>query len=270
MKPTLKYLLKINRLPMGRRHSAFIKIRLIALALGLTDVVEFCDIIIAFEEELREKTLTSKKIVPNSQLSFFGTLISKTLTAIQKLCLLPIENFPDSEEAKLGQEVINDIFSGGVAGITQQVRPDIARDMDIVLKKFKTLYSGHAEALNFEKYVEKLDGHCVDFITEFDKVKKKEVTAEELREGKNTGQNHMRSLVARIIGTYPDETPEHISARKRLLDPLFNQLKEVKAYRKSRRKVLDINPETGEVEVEGETPASPEATKPESDKPSET
>lgn len=269
MNSTLKYILRISRLPPGRRHTAFIQIRLIAIELGLTALVEFCDIIITFEEVLREKNQLAKKLVPNSQLALLVTHIAKTLNSIRKFCVLPIENFPDSEEAKLGQEVIGDIFNGGIIGITQQVHEEVARDMDIVLKKFRTLYTDHAEALNFKKYFEKLEGHCLEFNTELEKEDKQEVTSEELREGKIKGQNHMRSLVARIIGLYPDETSEQISARNRLLDPLFVQLKEAKLYRKNRKKVLDINPETGEVEVERKNTDSSEDTDLNPEQPSE-
>ena len=54
--------------------------------------------------------------------------------------------------------------------------------------------------------------------------------------------------VAIIIGRYHGDSQEHVSKRDELLSPIMRQSDEIGAYMKSRRTILDVDPETGEPE----------------------
>jgi hypothetical protein len=82
------------------------------------------------------------------------------------------------------------------------------------------------------------------------------VSFEEVRKARARGQNNMLSAVALILGRYYESNPEAVHARGALMTPIMEQHEIVHAYLRSRRKVRDIDPDTGEItdEVDLEQP----------------
>jgi hypothetical protein len=82
------------------------------------------------------------------------------------------------------------------------------------------------------------------------------VSFEEVRKARARGQDYMLSAAALILGKYYESTPEAGRARGELMASIMEQHEIVHAYLRARRKVRDIDPDTGEItdEVDLEQP----------------
>jgi hypothetical protein len=80
-----------------------------------------------------------------------------------------------------------------------------------------------------------------------------------VRAARQRGQRHLYELIAMILGRYyRADDPEHQAARAELLGPVVEQNEAVRAYLRARRAVRDVDPETGEPELEPGEPATGE------------
>lgn len=78
-----------------------------------------------------------------------------------------------------------------------------------------------------------------------------------VRKARAKGQGRLLSAVALILGRYyKSRDPEHNQARGDLLGPIMEQNEIIHAYLRARRKVRDVDPDTGEItdEVDLEQP----------------
>jgi hypothetical protein len=75
----------------------------------------------------------------------------------------------------------------------------------------------------------------------------------EVQAARREGQEYLREAIAMILGRYyRSRDPEHVAARAVLLAPIAQQSAAIRAYRRTRRSLRDVDPDTGE---ETDTPS---------------
>ena len=256
--PSLKHWLKVIGIPSGRKLIALRRVLKLALARGLTDFAATVQAAIEIEEENRRKRKKAGKIVPRAQLKTTGMELTEVLSGIQEICFYYRKIFRDKPKGKMAAEILNDVFQGGVIGITRQSYEEKSEDIRAAIKLFDNEYLEHVQTIPLYDLVEELKTYYSSFVEQLDKTGQNKITGDELRKAKLESENAYLGVIARILGLFPYNTPEDIKTRIELLNPIHEQIQAVKAYRKQRRKVRDLDPQTGEVVFEDKVVSKPE------------
>lgn len=276
MSDSLSQIIKLYLFPCGRRAYSFAKIVEVARILDWPELVDRCLKWIEHENRVSamQRILQSQRNNESSpELLTLDSAIDRTLGAIFRFSQEPVETLPGEPEALAGQTILDKAFPNGAAALTLldyyeenhkvkdllklfEPRPDGAPEDD----KESGSLSSEIATLALTRYVEVLRERNNRFGTLLNERQalEQEVTTDTVRAAFYKGQEHLLQAVAMIMGRYPDYTDEDIEARTKLLAPVMEQQSRIATYRKSRRRVRDIDPETGEeVPEEGENPTDP-------------
>ena len=103
-------------------------------------------------------------------------------------------------------------------------------------------------ALSLGRYVRKLRERNDRFgeLLRGREVEDEEVTADGVRAAFYQGQEHLLQAVVMVLSRYPMSSVEHVAARAALLAPVASQEEQIATYQRSRRKVPDVDPGSGE------------------------
>jgi len=80
----------------------------------------------------------------------------------------------------------------------------------------------------------------------------------EVKKARLQGQSLLLQAVALVLGKYPSDGDADVAARDRLLAPILRQNEAIRDYLRTRRPVVEINPDTGEPEGSTEGVPAPE------------
>jgi hypothetical protein len=152
----------------------------------------------------------------------------------------------DSDEYKAARELHGQLFPGGVAPLVQLAHEDQLAANDGLMLALTTTHKGATQTLNLGRYVEALGRANDAFRGELGKQPVPEISFDTVQAARDRGNLNLRMAVARILGASTDLTPEAEAERGSLLAPILEQVRRIRAGRRGRRRVVDIDPKTGE------------------------
>jgi hypothetical protein len=152
----------------------------------------------------------------------------------------------DDPEAIASQELISRLFVEGIRPIVMLPFEDQLLMNTTLLDRLNGDLADAAEKAGVKKYVDKLVAYNTEFRDELAKKSEKEIEFNSLEVARSRGNLYLRQIVAVVLGTHYQITPEAAAARQALLAPILEQCDRVRQARKGRRAAPDIDPDTGE------------------------
>jgi hypothetical protein len=251
METTLKNLIKLAPSTPGRRILALRKMRAEAVALDLPHIVELADKAIAHDMETRgldmrwlaERTIRSPHA---AAMPAIEALADQLLTGLRDGARLHALG-ADGATLVAVDSFIATVFPAGVFAVTSLPYVDEAAELERIVTMLHGPLAPQVIRFGLGRLVERLavvsaryrealhPGAKLDFAT--------------VRAAREQGQLYLLQIVAMIMGTFPLDTPEHVDGRRRLLGSIMEQDAAIRAYRRGRRAVPDMDPDTGDIEI---------------------
>lgn len=145
------------------------------------------------------------------------------------------------------EELCAELFPAGVAAFTQMPYVEQAAEMERLVSELEGRYAPHVVSLGMGLKVGELGRQTAAYVARLNaRADDGQVDYAAFRAADLGGQRGLRALVAVIVGTFPDEEPEQVAHRSRLLLPLLQQQEAVRQHYRKRSAVPDIDPDTGE------------------------
>lgn len=243
---TLASLIDLYIFTPGRRLYALRQVRERAEARGLADVVRRVDR--ALEHEKRAADLESRwgagLAKDHAMPSEIDPLIDRTLQVIEQM-LQNCAMDSDPEVARHANGLVSTLFPGGVTAHIQLPYIDQLAANERVLAVLEARERREwIERLGLRMYVRRLR----ELNNKFDEAllardRDKQVEYSDVREAREIGQRHLLQVTAKILGLYCED--EDADTRTALLEPIVEQNEQIRAYRRRRRRVVDIDADTG-------------------------
>jgi hypothetical protein len=175
--------------------------------------------------------------------------LDKTLGSFVKAAISYAEGLdPEDELVAEIETMLKTIAPAGLQAITQLPFVEELSELDRINTALDGDLAGTVEKLGSIKLVKRLTKLTSEFRAELETEPATRIIFDQVRAARARGQRNMLQAVAIIIGRYHGDSQEHVSKRDILLSPIMRQSDEIGAYMKSRRTILDVDPETGEPE----------------------
>jgi hypothetical protein len=194
----------------------------------------------------QEGVLSGRTLSASLAVSKIDYQVDRALTAIQGM-LDAASRTADQSDPLLKRIflLVRALFPKGLAVITTLPFPDELAEVERIVGLLRGPQAATAQELALERCVVRLEQllpryrEAVAGITPDDRV------LDRLRVARERGQRRMLQVVAVILGTYPEDTPEHRDARWALLQPILDQDEDVRMYQKLGKPAPEVDPETG-------------------------
>lgn len=250
----------------GRRLFALQEVKKLATADGFTVLVTHCEVAIEFDQGTRalEARWSGRKVgVQYSPLAKqIDVFVDTALSALHDGLELEANNSaPDDPLAQDAETLRQTLYPTGVAAITSLNYVDELAEVDRILNTVKSPeWAPVITTLGLDRRVARLAALEPQYRSAVaDPANKLDFA--EVRNARIHGQSLLLQTVAIVLGKYPSDSETDIAARTRLLAPIFRQNDAIREYLRSRRALVDVDPETGEVVVVPDTTPDTE-TKP--------
>ena len=256
----------LRLMPTGRRRHAVRRVRVLAEAKQLTELVALCDTALSHDEgtanlqrsraeALRRKQLESEGA--KTRLSAAMRLdhqIDRALSAIDaKLAAEVAAADADSVETKSVTALRVELFPSGVNALTAASHAEAREAVADFLARAKEKQTQLVEygAGRLLARLEQLHG---DFSAELARETAEPVGADQIRKATRRGNQLLKRIVVSILNeTGDDESAQQMAQRRELLAPILEQDAVMFQFNRQNRKPSDVEPETGaEVEAEDE------------------
>ena len=146
------------------------------------------------------------------------------------------------------------VFPKGVAEVASLAYVEELEAVNAIVEKLKGELQPLVAELGLTRQAARLEELGEEYRAALEAPKGEEISFGTVRAARARGQQFMLEAVAMITGRFPGESAGDVEARTALLGPILRQNEEIRRYLRSRRKVEDVDPESGEVDVEA--PAS--------------
>lgn len=259
-----------RRMPVGRYLYALEDMLEIARDRGLGEVERAIEV--ALEQGRKAKRLefsynqtrdrTSKargrSVVLDNQID---TLITSIRNLVQGRILGDGEDPVD----KAAKKILDAVFPRGVQEITRQSFETQLATMTVMLELFHGELAEAIRLTGVEREVARLDALVAEFRRELRITQVQDVTYDEVQEALTELHEQTAIVRAICVATYPSLGKQATQARETLLAPLVDQEERVAESQRRHRRILDVDPATGEeiaddealeVPVEGPVPGS--------------
>ncbi|MBK9259483.1 MAG: hypothetical protein IPM54_06555 [Polyangiaceae bacterium] len=273
MDPTFSALIRLNQFSTGRRLYTFHRVIAIAKKMDAT-VVELL-VAKAIEADGHTYTLeqrwqlirrggktSAKQLKAQNALQKLDGQIDRALSGLRDGAEAIIKG-ADDDEKDLVEEVeffLHEAFPNGVHAITAKSYPEQLVAVVALLQKLDGSLDPLVQKLGLSVNVARIK----KLTAQYDELLKSTDTLEfgQVKAARDVGQNYLYRIVAKIMGTY--DAPDGDDAQKRaaLLAPILAQNEAISNYIRSRRNVPDVDPNTGEEQVEGVVAEGPETPEP--------
>lgn len=165
-------------------------------------------------------------------------------------------------KAALAHDMLSMMFPNGLGGVVQQPF-EVQLDMlDTIIHLGRGDFAHHIKELNLTDWFKALEDITEVYRAELEAPRPTRIAYRQVQNALRDCHERMLQIVAKVLGTYNERTSEHAALRKQLLEPIMIQDAAVAEYNRSRRKVVDVDPETGietdaalDVDVEADAPA---------------
>ncbi|MFU8803501.1 MAG: hypothetical protein ACNA8W_06810 [Bradymonadaceae bacterium] len=257
MKGTVSEHLTARRMPTGRIVFSMTEMRAKAEARSLSNIVDWLNQTIRkARATLRTEHSYDQTRDKTSQARGKAVAIDRDIdgliAAIEAIVAARTVGDPDDPVVKAANTVHRVVYPRGVASITNQSHEIQLGTMLVMEEHFHGDLANEVELLGIQREVARLSRLMKDFRTELSHVNQPGTTYDQVTEARDELHEYMTMAIALVIAAYPSLDPEATRARESLLAPLADQQARVLADRRRRRRVYDVNPDTGEdIIVEG-------------------
>ena len=166
--------------------------------------------------------------------------------------IMGVDGDPVDEAAAL---ILKTVFPRGAQPIIQQSFEAQLATMTVMLEHFRDDLAEAVTLTGVDREVNRLEQLVEEFRTELRVSQKPGVTHDELQAAIRELHEHTAIVRAVCIATYPSLEQDATEAREALLAPLVNQESRVAEAQRRHRRVLDVDPATGE-EIPNDEPVS--------------
>lgn len=253
---TISPLFKLHSTSTGRRLFALAQVMMRAGAQGLTDIVDQAQVAIDHDRQTQLLELRwAARDAPSPLDVIVGPIDARTdrlLSAMRDAA----EGRRELATPANGLEVKVDtflakVFPLGVKHVTHMTNVDELAAVDLIVQKTRGPQAELAPLvtdLGLGLFVERLAELAEEYRAALALRGVKEVTWEQVQAARAEGHELMLDVVGRIIAATTARTPEARAARAELLSPILVQNEAMRQYLRARRRVEDVDPETGEVD----------------------
>jgi hypothetical protein len=250
METTLRELIKLAASTPGRRILALRKMRNEAVALDLPRIVVLTDMAVAHDMETRGLDMRwlgarSARSAHAASMPAIDGLADQLLTGVRDGARLYALGAGSTVTVEV-DAFIDEVFPAGVHAVTSLPYVEEAVEIERILGMLQGPLALQVARFGLARLVQRLAAVSAQYHEALHIEEKLDFTT--VRAARDQGQLYLLQIVAMIIGTFPLETPEHVDARGRLLAPILEQDAAVRAYRRGRRSVPDMDPDTGEID----------------------
>jgi hypothetical protein len=260
----LREFVSLSDIPTGRRIFAHRKVLERADPLTMRDLIAHVKKAIAHDLQTLQVEL-SRRGAPQARFGLEAVrldgLLDRSVTGLDGF----FDSFiricgPDNEIGAAATELRNTVFPTGVRDITSlpYIQEDAA--VDAILTR---LAEPHMQALlaklpGTDTLIALITARHAEYHAELRKDEDRP-SQEEMREMQHRGHQYLKGTVILILGHHV-RTEDEVTTNH-LLEPIRQQVLDVREARQRRRPVLDVNPDTGEPELRGndQDPSDPDA-----------
>jgi hypothetical protein len=254
MEPTLYGLIQLSVTTPGRRIVALRKMREVARDMSLTTLVEQIDAAVEFDLEARQietlwLAIRNRTRVHGAEMPRLDWLADRLVTAIHE----------NARSQALGAEAafaarvtrfVEAIVPAGVYAITSLPYAEQAAALEVMVRKLTGELAPDVEEFGLTRLVERLASVSVQYRNELHA--ERPLQFADVLATRHRGMGNLLEITAMVLGKFHRlNVPAHDEARRKLLGPVVEQHEAIRAYRRGRRALQDINPDTGEPDLEG-------------------
>ncbi|AKT36409.1 uncharacterized protein CMC5_005220 [Chondromyces crocatus] len=261
----LSSLFSLYELSTGRRLFALAQVVKAADGLGLPPIATHARAALAHDTLTRTlDTRWAARAQPpplDAVLKPIDAKLDRTLSSLRDAARAQAEvaTPADGLAAKV-ETFLREVFPIGVGAITSLVYVEELSQVDRILDKVRGPNAPLADLvteIGLTRHVERLAELAEQYRKALE-VPKNDLTWGEVRAARARGQNLLLETVALIIAYTAGDTPERATARATLLAPILVQNEAVRQYLRARRRVEDVDPVTGELDLTA-PPSGPDA-----------
>ena len=238
--------LKLYIFTPGRRVYALRRLREVAIERGVHDLVPAIDEALAHEE--RTAALESAWGITQAEIETrpreIDPQIDRTLLLIDQILRHHADR--NSEAGRRAGELVAALFPQGVS---HHIRLPYIDQLTANERVLAILESSERQAWVERLGLSMLAASLRERNLAFGQALRlreqgASVTFADVRAARDRGQEMLLEIVARILGRYA--TPADAELRTALLQPIADQNESIRLYRRRRRRVVDVDPTTGE------------------------
>jgi hypothetical protein len=261
MSATLASLLTLYFFSTGRRLFALQEVKKLAAAEGFAALVNHCDVAIEHDRTTRmiEARWSGRKTgVQYSPLARqIDMSVDTALSALHDGLELEAKNSaPDDPLGERAETLRQTLFPSGVGAVTSLNYVDELGEVERILGTVKSAeWAPVVTSLGLSRRVSRIEALEPQYRSAVaDPVTKMDFA--DVKNARARGQSLMLHAVAMVLGKYPSDSDADVAAREKCLAPIFRQNEAIRDHLRGRRPLVDVNPDTGEIE------GPPDATAP--------
>lgn len=240
----------------GRRIVSLRQVEDDARALNLPQIVARCGE--AIKHEMRTRALETlwlgernNRKVHAPETSEHAAMANRLLTGIREGAQLVALGADPTTMAEV-DDFLKEVFPAGVQVVTSMPYPEESAEIERLLVALQGPLAATVASFGLTRLVERLAAVSERFRNALYSETRLDFAT--VRAAREQGHTYVLEIVSMILGAFPLHTPEHTEKRNRLLRPILEMDAAVRAYRRSRRSVPDVDPMSGEIEL----PADPD------------
>jgi hypothetical protein len=241
----------------GRRIFALQRVQEVARALGFTELVEHVERAVAHDwrtHELDGLWSGRHRRRARPQTMVVDRMVAKALTALRQAALVQAAGAPpgDAIHGEV-QAFLRAILPAGVFAVAMLPQVDELSALEQIVAKLEGPLAESVASLGLGRQAARLAELTDAFRQALYAPAPATVKFREVQAARQQGQEYLLEAIAMILGRYyKSRDPEHAAARAALLAPIARQSAAIRAHRRSRRALRDVDPATGE---ETDTPS---------------
>jgi hypothetical protein len=253
----LQEFLALPKLTPGRRRKALERMRQAAVARGLASIVTAIDAAIRLEDHALALTVRWNGAAEDHAMHADGAQkldaqLDRSLSGLYESLQLKFRAF-DEPEVSQARALLEALFPKGPGAVTSL--PYVDRNAlvgSLLARMAEPAHRDALTALHLWDWVERIREINDQYGRALSRPER--LTHEQVVAADRAGWAAMLSVVATVLGIYPDDTQADIEGRRALLQPLTDQQDEMSTLRARRRGEITL----GEEELPEEpTPAEP-------------
>ena len=257
----------LYQFPSGRLAFALDKCLVEAKALELPELIQRLESAIAHQDitldaEIARDSARLAKSQHGPAAKALDARVDSAFSALHDSLQAQIRMFgADSEPGRHASTIINQSFRSGVHAITQLPFVEQHERVSRIVIQLQdsdgeTGLAKNIAALGLGPMVNQLGVLNEDYGKHLQLASPEQLESSTIESLRSQGQLHLLQVIAAIVGLFPNGDEDSTQRRNRLLTPIFEQQQALRDARRRRRRLTDVDPETGaDIEIADEAEA---------------
>lgn len=235
----------------GRRLFANGQIRERAQGRGEEDIAGLCGEAIAVDTEavnIARRWKGSRTVNEGARVEAneVDIRLDRTVSAIHSTLRTEASAFAGEPRGDAAETLMMKLYPDGVSPIIHASHENQLATVDDMVSAFRGEFAAQVETLGMGHFVDRTAALADEFRSALGKVATREVSFDQVREARDRGQEAMLRVFAVILGRFSSSSESDTAARAELLGPILKQNRRIGEYYSRRRRVPDVNANTGE------------------------